>query len=171
MFAATPEDSTVIMTIVRDAYPGTEPGPETPLSAAAPAFIALSVSDLEAATAWYSEVLGLRRVRDVSSADGALRASVLSSDNVVIELIRHRSTLAADDVLESQAHRFHLQGIVKTGLFVTDIDRLFEYLRERQVRTDERIGTDRELGLRFFIFRDPDGNRIQVFEPCAGGCG
>lgn len=169
-FTPSPEDSAAIMRLVADAYPDSAAGTPAPLAGAAPAFLAISVSDLEAATAWYRQVLGVEPVREVASADSVLRARLLFFDPVAIELIHHRATLSKGEILDPGAHRFQIQGIVKAGIFVDDIDRLHQHLREQGVNTDARIGVDSLIGARFFVFRDPDGNSIQVFERCAGPC-
>lgn len=172
LFAATAADSAAIMEIVSDAYPDTASasGP-APLAGAEPAFIAVSVSDLDEAAEWYQRILDLEVVRDLRSADGSLRARVLSAGPVVVELVHHTSTVPVADALEPRAHRFQLQGIVKSGLFVPDIERLYHALGGRGVERDASIGTDRELEWRFFVFRDLDGNRIQAFERCGAECG
>jgi hypothetical protein len=36
---------------------------------------------------------------------------------------------------------------------------------------DPIIGTDEVLGMRTFVLRDSDGNRLQAFERCGEGCG
>lgn len=164
VFAPSAADSATIMRIVEDAYPPDSAPPPGPLGGARPGFLAVSVSDLEAATAWYRDMLGLVAVREVTSADGAMTARVLRAGPVVVELIHHRSNRAVTDVLDTGAHRFQLQGIVKAGLFVADIEALYEHLESRDVAMDARIGSDPELRLRSFVFRDPDGNRIQVFQ-------
>lgn len=72
-------------------------------------------------------------------------------------LVRSRSFAAA-------GHDFQLEGIVKAGLFVGDVERLRAHLADRGVEVDSRIGTDGLTGWRFFVFRDAYGNRIQAFE-------
>jgi hypothetical protein len=62
-------------------------------------------------------------------------------------------------------------GIFKTGFFVTGLDALFERLKESGVKVDLAIFTDDALQIRSFVFRDPEGNRLQVFERCGDGCG
>lgn len=170
-FASDAADGDTIVAIVRDAHPESEAEPPAgPLDGAESAFLAVSVPDLDAASDWYSSVLGLGAVREVASPDGSLRARVMSAGSVVVELVHHRASISPEDVLERGAHRFQLEGIVKAGLFVPDLDLLHEELRARGVDVDARIGTDEDLGLRFFVFRDRDGNRIQAFERRDGGC-
>lgn len=106
LFAGSPADSATIMEIVRDAYPEAGPGaPPPPLAGAEAAFLAVAVSDLAAASAWYADLLGLELVRDVSSADGVLRGQVLFVRDIdaLFAHLRARG-VEADERIETDSH-------------------------------------------------------------------
>lgn len=135
-----------------------------------PAFFAMSVSDLEASTAWYARVFGTETVGDVTSRDGRGRARVMVAGNLVIELIAYEGSIGADDVLPVGQHRFALRGIVKTGLFVSDAASAHSLLTANGLDVDDSVGMDERIDARTFVLRDPDDNRLQVFQRCRGAC-
>ena len=136
---------------------------------AGPAFVALSVADLEAAAAWYTRVLGVEEFRAVEAPDGSVRVRLLRRSDVIVELIAHAEPIDAR-AAHGDAPDFRFLGIFKSGLFVEGIDALHGELLAHGVRTDAEIGVDEAVGARTFIFRDPDGNRLQVFELCRAAC-
>jgi glyoxylase-like metal-dependent hydrolase (beta-lactamase superfamily II)/catechol 2,3-dioxygenase-like lactoylglutathione lyase family enzyme len=137
---------------------------------AGPAFVQISVSDLEASVEWYSRVLGLDVVREVDYGDGSASVRLLRRDDLVVELIAHADPIALDPSLADRPG-FRSLGLFKSGFFVEGIEALHEWLAAQSVETDARIGTDGALAMRTFIFRDPDGNRLQAFESCEASCG
>lgn len=148
----------------------TLPRTPVPWEVAAPTFFAVSVADLDASSDWYGQVLGVTPVRDVASRDGRSRARLLRRDGLVVELIDYTGSVGVSDVLGTGAHRFRMQGPVKLGLYVLDIDGVRNWLQRNAVDMDIRVSVDQILRARTFVFRDLDGNRIQVFEDCGGEC-
>jgi catechol 2,3-dioxygenase-like lactoylglutathione lyase family enzyme len=134
---------------------------------ASPSFVALSVSDLDRSVAWYRHVLGLNVVREVEAGDGSARVRLLRESDVVVELIGHQNPIDVDPSVADQPG-FRFLGLFKSGFFVRGIDAFHVHLRSLEIDADATIGTDEVLGMRTFVFRDPDGNRLQVFERGAG---
>lgn len=60
------------------------------------------------------------------------------------------------------ADRSH--GLFKSGFHVDDLDAAYGWLRQHEVETVGEIFTDDALGARSVVFRDPEGNRLQLFE-------
>lgn len=137
---------------------------------ASPSFFAVSVADLAASVAWYRRTLGLETVRSVEGRAGRSRAVVMRRGELVVELVHFEGSRAprADPEVE---HPFQIEGLVKAGVFVADAGQWHAYLLEAGVEADANVVTDEALGVRTFVFRDPDGNRVQVFERCEDGCG
>jgi len=149
--------------------PGPAQAPEETPSVASPSFFGVSVGDLEAAESWYRRVLGLETVRSVQSRNGDSRAVVMRRGELVVELVHFDGsrTPRADLSVE---HPFQIEGLIKAGMFVADAELWHQYLVAAGVEADAQVITDEALGMRTFVFRDPDGNRIQVFERCEQGC-
>ena len=61
-------------------------------------------------------------------------------------------------------HAFDTQGFVKVGLFVADARAQHERFIRLGVDADERVIVDERLPALTFVIRDPDGNRIQIFQ-------
>lgn len=120
-----------------------------------PGFFAIRVEDDEASSAWYQKALGLREIRHLEDDDGSHSIRILSRAGLALELIRLGSP-GPDETSPL--------GLFKAGLYVDDIEAAFAWVRSLGASTDERIFTDETLGAPSFVFRDPDGNRLQVFE-------
>lgn len=148
---------------------GPAQAPSQAPSVAGPSFFAVAVGDIAAAEAWYRHVLGLETVRSVQSRDGRGRAVVMRHDDLVVELVHFEGSRSprTDAAVE---HPFQIEGLVKAGMFVADVAQWHAYLLESDVEADPQVMSDEALGMRTFVFRDPEGNRIQVFQRCAGPC-
>lgn len=129
-----------------------------------PSFVAVSVSDLEASVEWYGRVLGLEVVRSLDLPDASVRVRLLRGDEVIVELIAHDDPIGVDPGLAGEPP-FRFLGLLKSGLFVDDIEAFHAWLASEDVDADETIGQDEALGHATFIFRDPDGNILQAFAP------
>ncbi|HSR68239.1 MAG TPA: VOC family protein [Acidobacteriota bacterium] len=117
-------------------------------------FVAVQVPDAQASAEWYQRVLGLEEVKRLDAEDGRFSIRILARTGLTVELIR---TNTAVDVSGTP------RGLFKAGFYVDDIGAAFRWLNSQQVETDEGIFSDEALSVRTFVFRDPDGNRLQVF--------
>ena len=132
-------------------------------------FFALSVSDLEASAAWYVKVFELERLGGSESPDGSSRNVIVGNDDFVIELIHHRDAKPLAQ-WSPEANRTYLAyGIFKVGLYVENFDRAVEHLRAQQVDLAGDVRDDPRYGVRFILFRDPDGNFLQLYGETAAG--
>lgn len=117
-------------------------------------FIALQVPDDAASAAWYKRVLSLDEIKHLEAQDERYSIRVLRGQGLTVELIR------ANNAKEVEGTP---RGLFKAGFFVDDIEAAFQWMRSQEVDTDQRIFTDESLNVRFFVFRDLNGNRLQVF--------
>ncbi len=122
-------------------------------------FVALRVSDLDAAADWYTRVFDLREANRLDADDLSIR--VLAGHEIVVELIHQ--------VGDTRPESRHI-GLFKAGFIVEDIDAFFARMRERGVDTDRQIFVDGALQMRSFLMRDPEGNRLQAFQRCSAAC-
>jgi catechol 2,3-dioxygenase-like lactoylglutathione lyase family enzyme len=123
------------------------------------AFVAISVADLQRATSWYQEKLGLRVTMSISRGAGTNGGNILEGEGLIVEIlqsdsgvVRHSAPVPASTI-----------GIVKAGAIVADFDRLVADLRSKSV--DIAFGPyAAHNGQRAnVIVRDLDGNLIQFF--------
>ncbi|WP_266171187.1 glyoxalase superfamily protein [Dyella subtropica] len=104
----------------------------------------VTVSDIERAVRFYTEVLGFTKVFENGSPVGFV---ILKKDAAELHLSlskRHKATA------QNVAH-----------LMVSEAAALYAQLEQSQVRIIKAI-RDADFGLRCFVFADPDGNRIDV---------
>ena len=94
----------------------------------------------------------------------------MMAGDLIIELIAYEGSIGAGDALAEGQHRFALRGIVKIGLFVSDADSVHRLLSATGVDIDDSVGMDEHIAAKTFVFRDPDGNRLQIFQRCQGQC-
>lgn len=131
-------------------------------SVVGPSFVAIRVPDAAEAAEWYRTALMLSQINHLEAEDGRYSIRLLSGSGLTVELIRLRGAVRGPS--EPQL------GLFKSGFFVDDIDAAFEWLRQQGANTDESIFVDEALNARSFVFRDPYGNRLQVFEHCGPEC-
>lgn len=120
-----------------------------------PAFFAVQVRDVERASSWYQGVFDLEVASQLDAEDGAYAIRILSSQGLTVELIEERRS-------ETPPERHF--GHFKAGLYVVDIEAFQERLVAAGVDVDERVVVDPALGVRSFVFRDVEGNRIQALQ-------
>lgn len=107
----------------------------------------VSVRDIQAAYAFYSEVLGFRKVFENGNPVGFM---VLEKDGAEIHLNQFR------DHRPTTVNVFHM--------YVDDVDALYAICEAAGVRIIKSL-KDKDYGQRAFVFADPDGNRIDVAQP------
>ena len=140
---------------------GAQPPQEPEYEIVGFSFAAIQTTNVDDAADWYRSTLGLAEVKRSEADDGAYSIRILARGGLTIELLRVRGT-------EAPPER-HL-GLFKAGFYVDDVEAAYESMRARAVEMDARVFVDEPLQVRSFVFRDPDGNRLQVFERCDGPC-
>jgi catechol 2,3-dioxygenase-like lactoylglutathione lyase family enzyme len=106
----------------------------------------ISVRDIEAAFAFYSRVLGFKKVFESGTPVGFM---VLKKDAAELHISQKRDHQAS---IVNVAH-----------MFVDDVATLYAVCQSAGVRIIKSLA-DKEYGQRAFVFADPDGNRIDVGE-------
>lgn len=105
------------------------------------------VRDIQAAHAFYADVLGFRKVFENGDPVGFM---VLEKDAAEIHLSQAR------DHRPTTINVFHM--------YVDDVAALYALCQAAGVRIIKAL-RDKDYGQRAFVFADPDGNRIDVGEP------
>lgn len=125
-------------------------------------FFAVQVPDVERAAGWYGETLGLEVINEIDAEDGRYRIRVLARPGLSVELIQIRGATGAPSGSQ--------HGLFKAGFHVDDLPAAYRWLSARQVDMDPSTFVDEALNARTFVFRDPFGNRLQVFQSCDPTC-
>lgn len=135
-----------------------------PVLGAHPApFIAISVADLDAQVAWYTQTLGFEIGSQGSVPGRSIRYALLRQGATLIELLqipeaRPRSVAARD---AGDASRIH--GFFKAGMVVDDVAGLYQRLKAQGVAFAFELGQPAGGPYRAFGLNDPEGNLLQFF--------
>ena len=120
------------------------------------AFHAISVQNLDAATAWYRNFLNFEVVSTGENA--TRRGALLNRSGTLLELAQFTDAKARNASVEAH-QRF---GIFKLGFTTSDLDTTFQTLSDAGADIFFPI-VDVSGGNRTFGIKDPEGNIIQFF--------
>lgn len=126
-------------------------------------FFAISVADVTVMSSWYRDQLTMRVLASGEAPNKVAKFAILEGDGVLIELIQHAK--AGDrNVLAPEATEAHLiHGIFKAGMIVDDLDGLYAGLKRRGAIIAYDIMPAKDVPMRSFVVRDPEGNLVQFF--------
>ena len=134
------------------------------LSAPEPVFTAVIVKDLDTSIRWYTTILGLDLDNKSEVPERGLGQANLSGENMKLELIALDAAVAPQELQKQGANPLLLHGYFKIGFHIPGFDEWMKFLREANVEFQGEVVNDPNSGKRMVIIRDPDGNRIQLFE-------
>ncbi len=140
----------------------TNPSDDASLINASGAFFALSVSEVNASAAWYSEKLGLQIVMQPPKENQST-VIVLEGGGLIVELIQNDEAQSLSEIAPTIKDRTLVHGIVKAGVIVDNFDKLVANLKERNVEIafgPYPATAEQRANL---IKRDNEGNLIQFF--------
>jgi catechol 2,3-dioxygenase-like lactoylglutathione lyase family enzyme len=124
-------------------------------------FAAFIVKDIKTSIEWYSNNLGFELINQTELKERGIKQANLKLGNTKIELIESQSSI---DPTENNTKKGLVQGIFKVGFIVTKFDNWANHLIKFQLITEKDIVIDPTDKKRMLIIKDPDGNRIQLFE-------
>ncbi|NNK11095.1 MAG: VOC family protein [Flavobacteriaceae bacterium] len=127
-------------------------------------FFALIVKDMDASISWYSENLGFEIINLNEYPKAGFKQANLKRGNNRIELIELKSALSPDTAIPDYDGKTRLIGFFKMGFSVSNFDVFIEHLNENKVKFHGTIVVNEETKKRMVIVKDPDENRIQLFE-------
>jgi catechol 2,3-dioxygenase-like lactoylglutathione lyase family enzyme len=143
---------------------GQNPGGADALGGFRPYLIGISVPNAQQAAAWYEEKLGFKRGGSEKTDTGTILI-VEESLGFAVELLQfdgsfsiHRSNPDYDTASGK------LQGIVKIGFAVDNLEAALADLKRKQVRVIREITELKSFNVKFFLIEDNNGNVIQVFQ-------
>lgn len=119
--------------------------------------VAIICSDYSVSKLFYTEILGLKIVREVYREERkSYKLDLAINDHYQIELFSFPESPARPSFPEACGLR-HL------AFAVDNIESAFENLRLKGI-TSEAIRTDEFTGKKFFFFSDPDGLPVELYE-------
>ncbi|WP_420319063.1 VOC family protein [Ekhidna sp.] len=126
-----------------------------------PYFSAIIVEDLESSVSWYSDNLGFKLINETDLyQDRGFKQANLSNSTTSLELIQLKNAINPNELIEPKQR---LRGFFKIGYFVSDFDSLVKSLQQSEVEFHGSVVKDAN-GKKMLIIKDPDGNKIQLFE-------
>jgi catechol 2,3-dioxygenase-like lactoylglutathione lyase family enzyme len=140
---------------------GTSIPPSTRAVSATPAFIALSVADLDATVAWYRGTFAMPVIHRLPIPDSLGAGAVLESAELRVELVRLRAA-SPQTRAPNTAHLTH--GIFKAGFSVRSLAPYLARFSERRVTIVAGPFTDTLTRTRSVIVADNEQNLVHLFE-------
>ena len=148
------------------------------------ASVGMTVSDMERAIAFYTNVLSFQKISDVEvlgteyeQLQGLfgvrLRVVKLRLGNEIIELTEYLTPKGLPIPMDSRSHDHWFQHI---AIVVSDMDKAYQHLRQHKVQhastAPQRLPNWNKAaaGIRAFYFKDPDGHNLEIiaFPPGKG---
>ena len=124
-------------------------------------FAAFIVKDIDASISWYTNNFGFELVNETNLEERGIKQANLKLDNTKIELIESKSSI---DQTENNTKKRLVQGIFKVGFAISNFDDWKNHLINKQLITENDVA-ENPIDQKFMlIIKDPDGNRIQLFE-------
>ncbi len=128
-------------------------------NALSPTFIAIIVSDMDSSIAWYKNKLGFELMNRTVNKERGFQQATLQTAEANMELLEINGALNPTDSINQP-----LIGFFKFGFSTTHFDWWIEHLEQQSANFHGRVVPDPHTGKRMVIVKDPDGNRIQIFE-------
>ncbi|MEP2773931.1 MAG: VOC family protein [Fulvivirga sp.] len=124
-----------------------------------PTFLAIIVSDMDSSIAWYQQKLGFEVVNQTANEARGFKQANLKTASTKLELIEIKNAVNPSDSIKSP-----LIGLFKFGFTTQKFDWWIEHLEQQAAHFHGRVVPDPHSGKRLVLVKDPDGNRIQIFE-------
>ncbi len=131
-----------------------------------PHIIGIVVSDIEKASKWYEDVLGLELYKEMSFPQyDSLKINFLKGKDFQLELMEKKSSFSiAEYVSDYSLNKSPLLGFSKIAFSVPDVNLIYKKMKKMKVTEVLGITEDREFKSVYFIIKDPDGNILQFIE-------
>jgi catechol 2,3-dioxygenase-like lactoylglutathione lyase family enzyme len=154
----------VLTIVLAGVAQGQNPGGADPLSGFRPYLIGISVPDLQQAATWYEQKLGFKRGGS-EKTDTGTALIVEESPGIAVELLQFGGSFSirrSNPDYDTASGK--LQGIVKIGFAVDNLEAAVADLKRKQVRVIREITELKSFNVKFFLIEDNNGNVIQLFQ-------
>lgn len=151
---------------------GDKPASESPLAAARPCLISISVANLDASVRWYGDVLGFRETKRLNLPASSLRISFLEKNDFRLELVEFKDSVSLEAIrskFPGVDDRAKVQGIGKLAFAVPKIREVASALKAKNVKFVRDLTREKDTGETWFIVEDVDGNWVQFLEEGKAG--
>jgi glyoxylase I family protein len=119
--------------------------------------VALTIKDLSISIPFYENNFGFKEVNRFRRDDMGATGVMLAGENINIELWQF------DDFQEGERADLSVSGIKHIAFTVDDVEALHtEFINKGIVCGDIKTGAS---GGKYFFFKDPDGNDIEIYKP------
>lgn len=158
--------------------------PATPIAVQQVAAVGMTVSDMDRAVDFYSDLLGFRKISDMEVSGAAyeqlegvrgarMRVVQMQLGNEVIELTDYLNAEGRPIPLDSHSNDLWFQHV---AIVVSDMDVAYQHLRDAGVQFVSNIPQTlpdyltAAAGIKAFYFQDPDGHNLEIiyFPPGKG---
>ena len=130
----------------------------------APYFTAVLVDDFNESLAWYQDVLGFELIDQTQNKERGFAQANLQRGAALLELIALDSAFSQEQLNDINPDIARVNGFFKIGFSVSNFDEWLAHLTESGVQFNGSVVVNPQSGKRMVIIKDPDGNRIQLFE-------
>jgi len=127
-------------------------------------FSAMIVANIDISIDWYSNNLGFEVLNKKEFESAGFKQANLKRGNILIELIELKTAISPEKAIPNYTAKTRIQGLFKFGLLISDFDNWIQELTKLKVNFHGRVVKSEETQKRMVIIKDPDGNRIQLFE-------
>lgn len=124
-------------------------------------FSAIIVSDIDESIEWYSSILNVELKNKTENAKNNIKQANLRNSNLWIELIELPSEMLMENKATKKSYGL---GLFKFGIQIENMDSFISSVNLIDPSQEINIVQDPISQTRNLILKDPDGNRIQVFE-------
>ena len=127
-------------------------------------FVAITVPNLDESAKWYVDNLGLKIVKNhAMRPDNRAAVTILQGNGFAVELIWLADAVPLSKAAPQTKGPQDVHGILKSGIFVDDLDATLKDLKSRNVTFAFEPFYDKSMDCRMFAIRDNNGNILQFF--------
>lgn len=138
------------------------------LGDAKPCWAAIVVPSAEASASWYERNLHFQVTKKMDLPDYKMKIVFLRLAEFNLELIERTDSVSFETVqkeVPAVKDRDRMQGFVKLGFMIRDVDKLAADLKREGVPLRMQPTNDAPFGVRFLLLEDNAGNLLQFFQP------
>ncbi|NNC83452.1 MAG: VOC family protein [Flavobacteriales bacterium] len=122
-------------------------------------FVAVIVEDMEISSEWYRTHFSLTEYDQRSVPERGLIQSNLINEHLHVELIQLDSAIDLEDSLANYGSNSKVEGLFKIGFVFADLAGFAKKHGHLEQLVHDPVSEAQTL-----VIKDPDGNRIQLFE-------